>query len=109
MRPKKLALIALSVGALIVVAVATGAVRPTLANRDSRPPCDQLPTRQQAERALANHAALKERIIDEAGAREVEVAMPCDPDNRALIRVTYSGDAQRSRILGELSRIWLLS
>ena len=49
-KPRKLALIALSVGAVVVAGLATGFVRPSRANRDSRPAYDQFPTHEQAER-----------------------------------------------------------
>ena len=98
MNRRNLVLVAVSVAALAVIGLATGLIRPSPANRDSRPPCDQLPSRKAAEQALASHADLKERIAKNAKGAAVEVAMPCDGEDRGIIRITYSGDAQREAI-----------
>jgi hypothetical protein len=98
MKTSRLVLIVGSVAAALVAAgLATGLLRFPHAG-DSRPPCDQLPTREQADRALRSHSALKDRILSDAKGVSVHVSMPCDGQDRALIRVSYSQDSQREAV-----------
>lgn len=86
-------------GALVVVLliIASGlltGVIPRSSDRDSeRPPCDQLPERQEVADALAAHGELATRIRGVGPGMTVDVAAPCDdqPD-RAIVRITYATD-----------------
>ena len=98
MNRRRLPVIVGSLVALVVAGLATGFIRVPRANQDSRPPCDQLPSREEADRALSTHAEITERILRAGRELAVEVAMPCEGQNRALIRVSYSGGGERTAI-----------
>jgi hypothetical protein len=88
-------------GALLVAAAALLAgVDPLPLGRDStRLPCEQLPDRQTVADAIAAHQELVTRIERVGPGVTVEVATPCDdsPD-WAIVRITYTTDAEREGV-----------
>ncbi len=98
MRSRKLVLIVGSVAAVVIAGLATGFIRAPFGNRDSRPPCDQLPTRDAADLALHTHAGITERIVKIGNTVSVAVALPCGSQDRAILLIRYASDAQREAI-----------
>lgn len=74
-------------------------------SRDTHPPCEQLPTVAEANKALASHQDLVKEIESVSDDIAVEVGKPCADDlDRGLIIVRYSSKSERDAISDLLSR-----
>ena len=74
--------------------------------RDSaRPPCERLPDKNSVTNAVASHKDLVGQIREVGPGVDVGVATPCDdqPD-RAIVRVTYTTDAEWEDVNAILGR-----
>lgn len=93
-------LLLVALGVLLMVGVAAVAGVGIRSQDDSaRPPCDQLPTRQTIEEALASNDQLASRIRGVGSGVTVNVATPCNDDpERAILRITYSTDSERDGV-----------
>lgn len=89
-------MLVLVVGA--VAAAALGVLRLPGSADSTRPPCAQLPTVVAVERALSVNPTLVERIEAVGDGVEVSVAQPCEEPERALVRVTFSSEVERTGV-----------
>ncbi|MCS6711597.1 hypothetical protein JSY14_05990 [Brachybacterium sp. EF45031] len=65
----------------------------------THPPCDELPTSQEVDAALAAHSELAEQLTAQGTEITVQVANPCtDAPDAALIQVNYATDQERTKI-----------
>lgn len=74
-------------------------------SKDTHPPCEQLPSVDEAADALDNHQDLSEEIEALGDGITVEVGLPCSDDqSRGLVMVKYNSKAERNAIDGLLSQ-----
>jgi len=67
--------------------------------KDDHPPCEELPTRAQADAALTKNRALATDIEALGKGISVGVGTPCPKgQDRALIQVTYKSDSEHEAI-----------
>ncbi|PZM97325.1 MAG: hypothetical protein DIU79_02875 [Actinobacteria bacterium] len=72
---------------------------------DTHPPCEELPTRAEADAGLAANRALVEELEALGRGVSVRVGTPCPQEgDRALIEVTYGSAAEREAIRDLLAR-----
>jgi len=72
--------------------------------KDTHPPCDQLPTVEEANVALVEHEIFVKEIEALGEYIEVKVGQPCaDDKSRGLIKVNYKTKSERDAIQDLLS------
>lgn len=96
------------IGAVAVAVIGAGGaavlsgVFPT--SKDTHPPCEELPTRTEADAALTGNQALAADIEALGDGISVVVGTPCpEGQDRALIQVTY-GSGSEHEAIGDLLR-----
>ncbi|GAB78453.1 hypothetical protein SAMN05421595_2720 [Austwickia chelonae] len=82
---------------LVAVLVLSGVLRPP-GTSYTQPPCEQLPSRNTVDQALAHRADVVESIKHVGSQVNVAAASVCEPQDRALIRITYLHDRERLEI-----------
>lgn len=94
----------ITVGVLLVLAVVAAVVvlfiRGMFGSTEvAHPPCDQLPTRAVATKALTEHQKLADEIRAVGKDVGVETHNPCsEKEDRALIKVTYGSESEQEAI-----------